>query len=155
MTFSIPSINESKRYSTGQSSILPASIFEKSSTSFIMDNNDSAAVCIVSTYSCSSGVSSHFSRISAIPHIAFIGVLISCDIFARNVDFALFASSAACLASISLWFACLIRILFCNVICIIRHPNALLAPITTISGLSICVSIAAKLKSINHIVTSL
>ncbi len=77
---------------------LPASIFEKSRISFTIKRRDSAAIWATSTQRfCLLSISDFLSR-ESIPRTPFMGVLISWLIFARNSLFALFASSAVCLA---------------------------------------------------------
>jgi len=85
---------DENKYLLGTISSFPLSIFEKSKMSFIMDKRFVPACLIVII--CSRAASGKFSRnaSSAMPFIAFIGVLISWLIFARNPLFAFEAASA-------------------------------------------------------------
>ena len=78
------------------------SILDKSSILFIMPNKLLELFSIIDINSFCSSLISVPLRISVKPMIPFIGVLISCDILARNRDLALFASSAATLSSFAL-----------------------------------------------------
>ena len=75
-------------------SILPDSIFEKSKISLIIVKSASPDTLILLRYSTVSLECSPLKRTSVIPTIAFIGVLISCDILDKKLDFALLAASA-------------------------------------------------------------
>jgi len=80
------------------SSSLPASIFEKSRMSLMMDNRASPESCMVLTY-CSWVSDSFVSpRISAMPMMPLSGVRISWLMWARNCDLAADAAAAACVS---------------------------------------------------------
>ena len=79
-------------------SILSASILEKSRMSLISANRclpEFLMICRFFSFSRSPSLS---IRKSVNPRMAFIGVLISCDMFARNSLFSLLAASACSLA---------------------------------------------------------
>ena len=73
----------------------PLSIFEKSRMSLMITSSASPLVRTVSAKSRCSCVSSVSSSSPVMPMTAFIGVRISCDIVARNADFAAVAASAS------------------------------------------------------------
>jgi hypothetical protein len=81
------------------SSSLPASIFEKSSTSSMMRTKACAESRIVATSGSWSSPNPCRSKTSIMPSTPFIGVRISWLIVARNVDFASFAASASARAA--------------------------------------------------------
>ena len=83
-------------------SITPASILEKSRMLFIIDSSDSPLLRMVSKHSFWFVVRSSSSRRPVMPMTAFMGVLISWLMFARNSDLALVAASAASLAFLSI-----------------------------------------------------
>ena len=93
------------------SSNLPASIFEKSSISFIMPRSPLPLVRIVSAYCFWILFRSVSSNNSEKPITLFIGVRISWDILARNSDLVLLATSACSFAWMISSSAC-----FCLVI---------------------------------------
>ena len=84
---------------SGAISSLPASILEKSSVSPISWISAAAELWAVPTICRCWGVRSDWASTSSMPVTPIIGVRISCDIVARNDDFAWLASSATRLAS--------------------------------------------------------
>ena len=104
-------ITEAKLYSTGISSILPDSILEKSSMSFMIDRSVLPALWMSSAYFLIGSPGDVRRIISSIPIIAFIGVLISWDIFARKSLFALFEAFAASFSSSSIFLS---YVTFCS-----------------------------------------
>ena len=95
------------RTSSGAISSLPASIFEKSSVSPMIWSSAAAELWAVPTICRCWGVRSDWASTSSMPVTPIIGVRISCDIAARNDDFAWLASSAARRASTATCSACL------------------------------------------------
>ena len=84
------------RTSPVRSRAWPASIFEKSRVSPMIWSSECAELWAVATIWRCCGVRSVWASTSSMPVTPIIGVRISCDIAARNDDFAWLASSAAC-----------------------------------------------------------
>ena len=81
-------IVELNSYSTGMISILPASILEKSSRSFIRLKRVFPEFLISAAYLSISISLLSLRIISSMPRTALMGVLISCETLDRKVDFA-------------------------------------------------------------------
>ena len=90
-----PSRHSRRSKAVVSSSILPASIFEKSRMSLMIVSSASPLVRIISANSCCCGSSFVFSSSPLIPMIAFIGVRISWLMVARKALFAWLAASAS------------------------------------------------------------
>ena len=75
-------------------------LFEMSRISSIINNNDLAKLCTKSKLSLCDLFKSLSNVNSVIPIIPFIGVLISCDMFAKNSLLLRLANSAASLAAV-------------------------------------------------------
>jgi hypothetical protein len=82
------------------SSILPASIFEKSRMSLMIVSSDSADWCVAFKYERCSSVMSVSRASSVMPMMPFMGVRISWLMLARKALFASVADSARSLAFI-------------------------------------------------------
>ncbi len=90
-----PSIRARSENGASSSSMRPASIFEKSSTSSMMRSSEPAELRMVPTIRFWRSLSGSRSSSSAVPRTPFIGVRISWLMVARKVDLAWLAASAS------------------------------------------------------------
>ncbi len=97
----VPSISARSENGASSSSMRPASIFEKSSTSSMMRKSAAAELRTVPTRRFCRSFKGSRSRSSAVPTTPFIGVRISWLMVARKVDFAWLAASASSRAAFS------------------------------------------------------
>ena len=109
------------------------------------ESSDSAESCTMFRCSRCSGDRSESSTSPVMPMMAFIGVRISCDMFARNALFAWFADSACSLACFRASSPCLRRVMSCSTVanctvCFAAGLSRLPSPTSNVIG---CIAISA------------